>query len=110
MVKTNTPAQEALQEKAIIPSITIAVDESKFMIPDLALIDRMKRERDLKKAGKTVLDPAPLSDLIELLDRVIVGGVRSIPAKHFKQVMEALMESLTAMMQDVTGGADPEKN
>lgn len=70
--------------------MNVQVDLSKATIGDLRLLDGVAR-------GKT-----PLGEMVDFLDRVVIGGAAQLPMTEYRAVMEAVMSAIS--------GGETEKN
>jgi len=62
---------------------TVTVDLSKLVIADLETLDRASRN-DL-----------PVKELLDLLDRVVVGGARHLPLDQMSTIVEQLQAEIS---------------
>lgn len=69
----------------MVQAINIDIDLTNMLIGDLETID---------KAGRNEL---PITELIDVLDRVVVGGARHLPVTVINDITTALMEEITAV-------------
>lgn len=86
--------------KANGKELKIKVDIEQMTIPDLAVLTNMG-----KLSEKELPDMAPL---VEMLERVVVGGVSKIPATALQDVMAALNEAMATVIK--SDSEDPEGN
>lgn len=90
--RTPRPPAAPAAEQPAAPApkqLDIVIDRTKLMLPDLALLSRIRRG-----AGRD-------EEAIELLDRVVVGGISTVP-------FDALGHVLDAVFQVVYRSANPE--
>lgn len=62
--------------------LVVEINFDNLTIGDLELIDKAGR-RDL-----------PISDMLDLLDRIVVGGARQLPLAHMQAIFSALNEKI----------------
>lgn len=87
--------------------LILEFDMDQMVIGDLALIDRFRTETAKKKAGKKA--EFPMGELVEFLDRVVVGGASQIKFSRFAEVMTRFGEALNSYMGGTTE-PESEKN
>lgn len=64
--------------------LAITVDISKMVLSDLEILD------NAQVPGK-----ANMKQMLDLLDRVVVGGARSLPLNALPQILEAINKAIT---------------
>jgi hypothetical protein len=79
--------------------IKINIDE--LLIPDLATLSSIAKAQE---AGET----PDFAEVVEILERVVVGGVKKIPAMQLPAIVTALNDKMGEAMGSVDGG--PEGN
>lgn len=68
--------------------ITISINLDALTVGDLVLLDKAARGE------------IPMSDLVDLLDRVVEGGVRHLPLTALPKIIEALNAEVSALTPD----------
>lgn len=78
--------------------IVIEIDADKLTFGDLELFEKAKQKK------------ATMAELIPLLEKIVVGGIRHIPVARMQEVTEAIEDAIANMQGDPDTGEDAEES
>lgn len=86
-----------MAEDAQEAKVTITINRDLATMGDMRRMVKMRAKHAERKAGEQVENsPAEMDDYLDMLDRLVVGGLDVVPLDNFPDVVAAVFNALAA--------------